>query len=65
MMNVLGSPRRSWPGQGALRVLGPVRSILGWNVHMHHSHVDVHLPVVVRGGWPRFGWHEDGSRQNR
>jgi ectoine hydroxylase-related dioxygenase (phytanoyl-CoA dioxygenase family) len=47
------------------RVLGPVCSILGWNVHVYHSHVDVHPPVLVRDRAPRFGWHQDGGRQNR
>lgn len=46
------------------RVLGLVWSMLGWNVHVHHSHVDVHPPV--RGEQPyRFEWHQDGGRQNR
>jgi ectoine hydroxylase len=47
------------------RVLGPVWSILGWNVHMYHSHIDVHPPVLVRDRQPRFAWHQDGGRQNR
>lgn len=46
------------------RVLGPVCSLLGWNVHVYHSHVDVH-PPVRRAGAYRFGWHQDGGRQNR
>ena len=46
------------------RVLGPVWSLLGWNVHVYHSHVDVHPPVPA--GKPyRFEWHQDGGRQNR
>jgi ectoine hydroxylase-related dioxygenase (phytanoyl-CoA dioxygenase family) len=46
------------------RVLGPVWSILGWNVHVYHSHVDVH-PQVPPGKPYRFEWHQDGGRQNR
>jgi ectoine hydroxylase len=46
------------------RVLGPIWSILGWNVHVYHSHIDVHPPVS--GSVPfRFLWHQDGGRQNR
>ncbi|MEN3359141.1 MAG: hypothetical protein V7637_3123 [Mycobacteriales bacterium] len=46
------------------RVLGPVCSLLGWNVHVYHSHIDVH--PRVRGDKPyRFEWHQDGGRQNR
>jgi ectoine hydroxylase len=46
------------------RVLGPVWSMLGWNVHIYHSHIDVHPPVP--GDRPfRFEWHQDGGRQNR
>jgi ectoine hydroxylase len=45
-------------------VLGLVWSVLGWNVHIYHSHVDVHPPAPA--GTPyRFGWHQDGGRQNR
>jgi hypothetical protein len=47
------------------RVLGGVAAVLGWNVHVYHSHVDVHPPVVVREKAPRFEWHQDGGRQNR
>jgi ectoine hydroxylase len=41
-----------------------VWSILGWNIHVYHSHVDVHpkLPSVRPF---RFEWHQDGGRQNR
>jgi hypothetical protein len=43
---------------------GCVWSVLGWNIHVYHSHLDVHPPV--RGPVPfRFGWHQDGGRQNR
>ena len=43
---------------------GYVWSVLGWNIHIYHSHLDVHPPV--RGPVPfRFDWHQDGGRQNR
>ena len=28
--------------------LGYVWSVLGWNIHIYHSHLDVHPPVRVR-----------------
>jgi hypothetical protein len=41
-----------------------VWSVLGWNVHIYHSHLDVHPPL--RQWQPfRFEWHQDGGRQNR
>jgi ectoine hydroxylase-related dioxygenase (phytanoyl-CoA dioxygenase family) len=46
------------------RVLGAVWSILGWNVHVYHSHIDVHPPTGA-DVLPRFEWHQDGGRQNR
>ena len=41
-----------------------VWSILGWNIHIYHSHLDVHPPVRVPLPF-RFDWHQDGGRQNR
>ncbi|MBV9380821.1 MAG: phytanoyl-CoA dioxygenase family protein [Streptosporangiaceae bacterium] len=41
-----------------------VWSVLGWNVHIYHSHVDVHPPLESRRPF-RFEWHQDGGRQNR
>jgi ectoine hydroxylase len=41
-----------------------VWSVLGWNIHVYHSHLDVHPPVRVRMPF-RFDWHQDGGRQNR
>jgi hypothetical protein len=41
-----------------------VWSMLGWNVHIYHSHLDVHPPIRVPKPF-RFGWHQDGGRQNR
>src|SRR5262245_52304119 len=37
---------------------------LGWNVHVYHSHLDVH-PTVPTAKPYRFEWHQDGGRQNR
>jgi hypothetical protein len=45
-------------------VFGLVWSILGWNVHVYHSHIDVHPQIVGRRPfW--WHWHQDGGRQNR
>jgi ectoine hydroxylase-related dioxygenase (phytanoyl-CoA dioxygenase family) len=41
-----------------------VWSMLGWNVHIYHSHLDVHPPIRVPKPF-RFEWHQDGGRQNR
>ena len=41
-----------------------VWSILGWNVHIYHSHLDVH-PQIKHEKPARFEWHQDGGRQNR
>lgn len=41
-----------------------VWSVLGWNIHIYHSHLDVHPPVREREPF-RFEWHQDGGRQNR
>jgi ectoine hydroxylase len=41
-----------------------VWSTLGWNVHIYHSHLDVHPPIRVPKPY-RFEWHQDGGRQNR
>lgn len=43
---------------------GYVWSVLGWNIHIYHSHLDVH-PQVGEGQPFRFEWHQDGGRQNR
>jgi hypothetical protein len=42
---------------------GLICSLLGWNVHVYHSHLDIHPPVPV-GLAERFVWHQDGGRQN-
>jgi len=39
-------------------------SILGWNVHVYHSHLDVH-PTIHNQPKPWWHWHQDGGRQNR
>ena len=41
-----------------------VWSILGWNVHAYHSHLDVHPQLPTKRPF-RFEWHQDGGRQNR
>jgi ectoine hydroxylase len=41
-----------------------VWSVLGWNIHVYHSHLDVHPPLTARRRF-RFEWHQDGGRQNR
>jgi hypothetical protein len=41
-----------------------VWSILGWNAHIYHSHLDVHPQITERKPF-RFEWHQDGGRQNR
>ena len=41
-----------------------VWSVLGWNIHVYHSHLDVHPPLRARMPF-RFDWHQDGGRQNR
>jgi ectoine hydroxylase-related dioxygenase (phytanoyl-CoA dioxygenase family) len=41
-----------------------VWSTLGWNIHIYHSHLDVHPPIRVPMPF-RFDWHQDGGRQNR
>jgi ectoine hydroxylase len=39
-------------------------SVLGWNVHVYHSHLDVHPKLPSKRPF-RFEWHQDGGRQNR
>lgn len=41
-----------------------VWGMLGWNVHIYHSHLDVHPPIQEPKPF-RFEWHQDGGRQNR
>jgi ectoine hydroxylase-related dioxygenase (phytanoyl-CoA dioxygenase family) len=41
-----------------------VWAMLGWNVHIYHSHLDIHPPIRVTKPF-RFEWHQDGGRQNR
>lgn len=41
-----------------------VWSILGWNIHIYHSHLDVHPPLRAVRPF-RYEWHQDGGRQNR
>jgi ectoine hydroxylase len=45
-------------------ILRLVVDLLGWNVFMHHCHLDVHPPM--RGpSPPKWMWHQDGGVQNR
>src|SRR5215212_10956661 len=46
------------------KTLRYVWSTLGWNVHVYHSHVDVH-PQVHEEQPDWWHWHQDGGRQNR
>src|ERR1051325_2893765 len=39
-------------------------SLLGWNVHVYHSHIDVH-PQIHEQQKEWWHWHQDGGRQNR
>jgi len=39
---------------------GYVWSVLGWNIHIYHSHLDVHPPIRVPLPF-RFDWHQDGG----
>ena len=41
-----------------------VWSILGWNIHIYHSHLDVHPPITAQKPY-WWDWHQDGGRQNR
>jgi ectoine hydroxylase len=41
-----------------------VWEMIGWNIHIYHSHFDVHPPIRVPKP-ARFEWHQDGGRQNR
>ncbi|GAA4223638.1 hypothetical protein GCM10022254_01210 [Actinomadura meridiana] len=36
---------------------------LGWNIYVHHSHLDVNPPVAADEP-PAWQWHQDGYRQN-
>ncbi|MDQ3709670.1 MAG: phytanoyl-CoA dioxygenase family protein [Actinomycetota bacterium] len=40
-----------------------VWTLLGWNIYVYHSHLDVHPPAPV-DTTPVWGWHQDGGRQN-
>ncbi len=45
-------------------ILHLVVDLLGWNVFVHHCHLDVHPPMD--GPSPRrWMWHQDGGLQNR
>lgn len=38
--------------------------LLGWNIYTHHNHLDVNPPLDESGKPERWGWHQDGWRQN-
>jgi ectoine hydroxylase len=40
-----------------------VCAALGWNIHLYHSHIDVHPPLADPPR-PAWRWHQDGGRQN-
>jgi ectoine hydroxylase-related dioxygenase (phytanoyl-CoA dioxygenase family) len=44
-------------------VLPLVCRALGWNIHLYHSHIDVHPPLQAPPK-PVWRWHQDGGRQN-
>lgn len=61
----LGAVRTCPPLAGLLdhpAVFPLVWSVLGWNIHVCHSHVNVH-PTLPPDTAPRWRWHQDGSRQ--
>jgi ectoine hydroxylase len=39
-----------------------VRAALGWNIYLHHCHLDVHPSLAAPAA--RWRWHQDGGRQN-
>jgi ectoine hydroxylase-related dioxygenase (phytanoyl-CoA dioxygenase family) len=45
-------------------ILRFVVDLLGWNVFMHHCHLDVH-PPVHGPSTRKWMWHQDGGVQNR
>lgn len=61
----LGAVRTCPPLAGLLdhpAVFPLVWSVLGWNVHVCHSHINVH-PTLPPDTPARWRWHQDGSRQ--
>jgi ectoine hydroxylase len=40
-----------------------VAELLGWNIFLHHCHLDVHPPEEPEAD-PTWMWHQDGGRQN-
>ncbi|MEJ3744356.1 phytanoyl-CoA dioxygenase family protein [Actinomycetes bacterium KLBMP 9797] len=64
LLNAVGSCPDLAPLIDHPKVFGLVWSMLGWNVHIYHSHLDVHPTVPVERKF-RFEWHQDGGRQNR
>jgi ectoine hydroxylase-related dioxygenase (phytanoyl-CoA dioxygenase family) len=62
LLGVLGRDRAILELTDHPRILELVTAILGWNIHIYHSHLDAHprVPQPRR----RWGWHQDGGRQN-
>jgi ectoine hydroxylase len=46
------------------RAFSLVWSVLGWNIHICHSHLNVHPPIAAPRPF-RYEWHQDGGQQNR
>jgi len=43
---------------------GHVWSVMGWTLHIYHSHLDIPPPLAeAKPTW--WHWHQDGGRQNR
>lgn len=40
-----------------------VWGVLGWDIYMYHSHLNVHPPLRAESV-PVWRWHQDGGRQN-
>lgn len=65
-LQVLGAVGNCPPLAGLLdhpSVFPLVWSVLGWNIHVCHSHVNVHPPLTAPASF-RWRWHQDGGRQN-
>jgi len=45
------------------KILPLVLGLLGWNIYLYHSHLDVNLPIKQNNA-PGLTWHRDNSRMN-
>ena len=64
-LQVLGAVGNCPPLAGLLdhpAVFPLVWSVLGWNIHVCHSHFNIHPPLRSPAPF-RWRWHQDGSRQ--